>query len=570
MLSAVTPRAPLEFSTPRSAGARPAFRAPHRFLGLPIAIVLAFAAFLALRVWGLHFGSPPLMVHADEYAYAGQSESMGWSNLEPAEFENPALFTHALFLARQALRLLWGAEATEKWTAAGGVYVLARWIAAVLGALTPFLVGAAAKRLLGSLAAGIAAACVVGLSFLHGRDSHYGVNDVPATFLVALALWQSARALEGGGLRPLVLASVFAGLAAATKYNAAVAAALPLAALWLREDTRAQWRSRLGLSAVLGAISLAAFAAGNPFAVLDFERFFAGFRNQYSFWGDNYFWGQSREPGAWLYARASRAMLGFLHLGAVLAGAGLLLRRAPRTFAILAVFPVLYLGGMLTKTLFFWRFALPLLPFAAVFAAEAWTRAAAAIAGGAGRRWMSGAILAALLAVASIEPLAQLVRHDLLCTRPCTWLLARNWLSLNAPAGALVVAEGLPPRMPRRFRVLLPRAHIDKLRPSAIPGESQAPELEAGGYVVTDSFLEAGWQIEDSPDAERRLAVYRALREKFQLLAEFAPGPAGDPKPFATDMLYTPLVDLWSIERPGHTIRIYAVPPGAWGRLIPP
>jgi len=51
-------------------------------------------------------------------------------------------------------------------------------------------------------------------------------------------------------------------------------------------------------------------------------------------------------------------------------------------------------------------------------------------------------------------------------------------------------------------------------------------------------------------------------------VAEFAPGPQGDPQPFVLDSLYSPLVDLWSIDRPGHTIRVYWIGPGEWRQML--
>jgi len=535
-------------------------------------LVAAFAFFLLLRVWGLNFGSPPIMVHPDEYAYAGAATSMRWSSLEPHEFENPPLFTHLLFLAREAAALWMGPEQALRWAEQGGLHRLARWIVALLGALTPLVVAAAAWRLLGSRAAAIAAALVVGCSFLHGRDSHYGVNDVPMVFLIALSLATAARGFQSGGVRPLVLSAICAGLAAATKYSGAVAVLLPIAALLLRPAPQLELRGRALGSLALAALALATFVAANPFCVLNFEHFRQGFENQLSSFGDNRFWGQSREPGWQLYARASSAMLGLLNLGAAVAGLLLVLRRAPRVCALLASVPLGYLAVMLAKELFFWRFALPLLPFAAIFAAEAWTRAARALPVLPGLRGVRpSAALAALLAVAVAQPLAQLLRHDLLCTREPTWLLARNWLLRNAEAGTLVFAEGVPPKLPPKLKLRLPRLHIDKLsQPREIaqdPGLSA--EIEQGGLVLTDSFLEQGWRLEGGDEARGRLDVYARLRERFELLAEFAPGPHGDPQPFTLDMLYTPLLDLNSIDRPGHTIRIYQVPPSSWSAAIP-
>lgn len=60
------------------------------------------------------------------------------------------------------------------------------------------------------------------------------------------------------------------------------------------------------------------------------------------------------------------------------------------------------------------------------------------------------------------------------------------------------------------------------------------------------------------------------LRRRFELVAELSPGPNGDPQPVVSDSLDLPLVDLWSIDRPGHTIGIWRIPPGPWQRSMFP
>ena len=59
---------------------------------------------------------------------------------------------------------------------------------------------------------------------LHAQHSHWLTVDVPATFWGTLSLLWSARLATGDPkpLRAALLAGLFAGLAAATKYNLAL------------------------------------------------------------------------------------------------------------------------------------------------------------------------------------------------------------------------------------------------------------------------------------------------------------------------------------------------------------
>ena len=545
--------------------------------------------FCALRLIGLDHGDPPVMYHADERHYAGVAARMTWGDLDPHRFENPPLLTYALFGVSQVRAVVWGEPSTRRWINQGGLYRLSRILAALLGAATAFVVAAAARRLAGDRA-GLAALLLVGFSFLHGRDSHFGVNDVPMTFLVAVVTWMSLRVLAGDGLRWAWWGAVVAGLAAATKYNGAIAMALPLLALMLgRDRPRRWWLCALGLPVV----SLLAFVVANPYALLSWDDFSAGVINQYTRWGDSPAWGQSREPLPMLYGRATLVMVGGAHAVALLWGVVTIVGKSWRTAAVLLAFPLLYLAGMLTKSLFFWRFVLPLLPALAVLAALGWDsllgmlerlagrggaprdsaademQKAGGLAETAGvhalrsRRcspWAAGVLLCA-----SAWPAAQLVRFNQLLAVPPTWLQARDWIMENASRGQHVFAAGLAPSLPPGWTMHSLSVHLSALHNVTDP-KTGLPVIERGGLVIANSWTRRGGELEET--AGKREAFLARLDEEFEVLAEFTPGPHGDPQPYVLDSLYAPLADLWGIERPGHTLRVYRVPAKSWMKTM--
>jgi hypothetical protein len=529
-----------------------------------VLLVVLGLSFCALRLIGLDHGSPPIMYHADERHYAGVASRLSWSDLNPHRFENPPLLTYVLFAAREAHTLVQGDEDTRRWINQGGLYRLARILSALLGALTAFVVAATARRLAGDRA-GFAALLVVGFSFLHGRDSHFGVNDVPMTALVAAVTWCSVRAAAGDGLRWAWLGAFAAGLAAATKYNGAVAVALPVAAVLL---SRRRPRRLALVSLGLVALSLVGFLAANPFALLAWDEFSAGFTSQYVRWGDSLAWGQSREPLALLYGRAGLALLGGVH--AVVAALGILVlaSRCRRSAALVLLFPVLYLAGMLTKPLFFWRFVLPLLPALALLSALGWDWIVERLSGlrpGLQSGLQSGLrprlLTAGLLLVGCAWPAAQLVRLDQLLSRTHTWMLARDWVLEHVPRGGRVFCEGIPPTFPEWWTQHVMSVHMLEIHEFQEPGDSW-PAIERGGWVITSSWITRGGELED--DAAERAQFHADLNEHFKVVAEFSPGPQGDALPHVLDSLYAPLVDLWSVDRPGHTLRIHRVLPRRW------
>ncbi len=547
------------------------------------ALLLAAAAvFAVLRLWSFDFGDPPNRFQSDERLYPIKAHQMeSWDDIgggddpkrrahERQYFQNPMLFTHVLYGARLAARGM-GHEMER-----GDLILLARVLAALMGAATALVCGAAARRLTGSALAGAAACVVSGFSFLQGRDSHYGVNDVPVTFLVACAFLFGTRALTEGQRRWFVWSAVFGGLAAAMKYNGSLVAGLPLAALVLRGwgsrdsgawDAAWGWGRRLSVCAALGAFAVLVFVCAAPLTVLKFGEFWEGFHSQLTGWGDKVNWGQKRAPGWQLYGEAGIGLVGWIHMAACAAGLVHLLRSLPREAVFALAYPVAYLSGMLSKDLFYWRFAIPLLPFISVFAGAWWCRVARKLARMGGvPPWVA---LTALLVVATAQPAAQLVRHNILLERSHTWDQARDWIVENVDPGDQLFLEGyFPSRFPGAFkRIHYPQAHIDKLHEirEGPPGRKRRV-VEAGGWLVTDSFNEHGWAM-DPDRADDWAAYYERLADAFgPPAAEFAPGPDGDPMPFIHDQVYSPLSDLWSIERPGHTVRIWRIPPDSWGR----
>ena len=124
---------------------------------------------------------------------------------------------------------------------------------------------------------GLIAALLLAVSFLHVRDSHYGVSDVPSVALLLLALYFDARLLRQPALRWYVLAGLAGGLATSTKYNMGFFVAPLLAARWparrLLESGRyggapslCRFLAALGLA---GLSSLVGYLIGTPYTVLD-------------------------------------------------------------------------------------------------------------------------------------------------------------------------------------------------------------------------------------------------------------------------------------------------------------
>jgi hypothetical protein len=551
-------------------------------------LVLGLA--LGLRLWGLSWGLPSVL-HPDEGIYVERARAMAESgDLNPKYFQNPSLFTYLIaggLLLTHALGPLAGPLAPD---VPGAAYLLARLLSALLGTAGVALLYAIGATLFGRRV-GLLAALFLAVSFLHARDSHYGVNDVAATTLLLLSVYFAARLLRQPSLCWYVLAGLAGGLATSTKYNASFFFAPLLAAHCLARSS-ASPLARSRALALASAAALCGFFIGTPYALLDFGQFQRSFLEQYRF-GSNRWLGQSPDPVPMLYLSSLLQGFGALPLALAMAGLVLAWRRHRRETVLLITFPLTYLAFMLKTELFFVRFALPLVPYCSLLAAHgaaglvARVRPVASLALGRFRvetlvptRGDEGVpascrrrlwILATLLSAVLAQPLAYVLLHHRLLPQTSTRVLATDWVQANVPPGSSVkVVEHsltLPPGLGSRTPAI-PGLRIEFFDPRPEADEDSARKLADRDvqYVVTSSF-DYDRYFMDPPlrwqqtFGRRYQRLQDSLEQQAQLVARFSPGIGERDVPFSVDNRYTPFWNLEQHERHGPTIRIYSLAP---------
>jgi hypothetical protein len=177
-----------------------------------------------------------------------------------------------------------------------------------------------------------------------------------------------------------VAAGAAAGLAAGIKYNALVAFSMPLAAALALERGRSLPRVAALLAAA--AACVLAFFVTTPFALIDLPAFLNGFGTQAAAFTAR---PVSAEASWIIYAKHLRQAFGWP--AALLAVGGLLVAMfrafagpARVTWALLLVFPAVYFYLINGWGFMFARYALPAVPFIAIWAAIAVDRLAARLA----------------------------------------------------------------------------------------------------------------------------------------------------------------------------------------------
>ena len=416
-----------------------------------LALVLAAAA--ALRFWALGHGLP-YSPGIDEPEIAERALNMMRSgSLNPQGFyDYPTLYMYVQ-LAAYIVRFLAGSLNGE-WTSLNAAdptafFLWGRGVTALFGVATVLLVFNAGMRW-GARHA-LLAAGLLAVMPIHVQSSHYVLADTPTTFFVTLALVLTLAAHERGTAVAFGWAGAAAGLAAATKYNGAVALLMPLLACIMTPRGR---DSRVRCAAATLAACAAAFLAGAPYTVLDLP----GFLNGFAGLAAHYQLGPAPPEEPWItYLKHLRIHFGYA--AALLAVAGLVLAivriiKGPGRvrWAVLLVMPVALFYLISGQHLVFARYLLPMVPMLCLLAATAVVSGVSLLRRYEIPRAPRAALIAALTAAALAHPLYASIKFDRMIGRRDTIRMAYEWMQQNVPPGAPIVLETRKILLPPAFK----------------------------------------------------------------------------------------------------------------------
>lgn len=510
------------------------------------AVVLPVAA--VARVWALTFGLPHPHSRPDEDAISAIAGAFRTGHFEPEAFNYPALFMLAvaglLRLAPHIERLLHkllpfhfdaqldGLSSTVK------NYMAARILSAAAGIASVWVVFRIALRLFDRTAA-VAAASLLALAFLHVRDSHYGVTDVPMAFMVLVAFLCAVRLSQSGTRKDLVIAGVAAGLAAGTKYNGALVG-LPVAfAVFISPSPKAL-AARVVDVAIAGTLTVATFLATSPYTLIDFDRFWADFRSDAAHLAGGH--GVMLGRG-WLYHATTTLHygIGIPMLVAGVAGMLLLIYRDVRKGVLVALFPVTYYALLGSGLTVFTRHMIPVVPFLCLTAGYFAAECAGWIAAGARHpEWRTG--LAAGAVVLLLWPSARsVVMFDALLARDDSRLITRRWIQQRFPAAATISEIS-----PDGGLVFIPYEDIPYTLSLELRRNGPHPDI----VIVQSSPLR--------PPPDDIAEVHAVLNEDYRLAfvqhgVNHDPGNVYD----LQDEFFLPLAGFRGIERPGPNLDVY-------------
>jgi 4-amino-4-deoxy-L-arabinose transferase-like glycosyltransferase len=417
-----------------------------------LGLVLALLAAGLLRFWALPHGVP-FSVQVDEPEVMVRAvRMMKTGDLNPHFYDYPTFYMYLQALVATA-RFLFGAMRGE-WASLAlapheAFYVWGRAVTAVMGTATVWVLYCVGMRW--GRRTALLAAVMFAVMPLHVRESHFVLTDVPVTFFVMLAVLLSLRAHERASTPGFALAGLAVGLAAATKYNGAVALVVPLLCAVLTPAVRPS-RTAAVLASVAGM--LGGFLAGAPYTLIDLPTFL----NQFARLSGEY---RTITPGAdpvWLtYLKHLRIALGWPGSAIVIAGLAVGVFNVATgpsrlKWLVAVLFPLIYFRFISNQNLVFGRYLLPLLPLLSLLGATAVVATVSSLRHtGLARRGRNAVII--LLTFLSVAPPAYTsIAFDAAAARVWTTEQAYRWMLANVPRGSKVTMESRQILLPDTYR----------------------------------------------------------------------------------------------------------------------
>lgn len=431
-------------------------------------VILIFATLL--RLWGIDFGLP-YANHPDESRFVMTAvKIIQTGDFNPGWFLQPTLYAYSsvgvlmiyflmgvsqgVFMSVQDLFCpdyhFWGKIAYP------GEFLVPRLLTALLGVLSIWAVYELGRRMF-NRRVGLLAALLTALSYHHVSSSHFVTTDVPATFFALVTVIYSWLVWKEGRTRWYILAGLFAGLTASTRYNVGLVVFPLFVAHFLRWfDHKVYGLSASFVAGVLACV--AGFLVGTPYALFDLPNFLDGLAYEAGHHLNVGHIGAEGNAGWWLFEHLMIGSERWLTAVGIL-GSLVLAKRDWRRMLFLLCFPVSYYVMMSRSLVRFERFLVPVMPFLALSAALFLDQVVRPRLSK--LRWARVSFWGIVILLC-LEPAVSVALYDYRLTLEDVRVTAAHWMELNLPADAVVAVERFgPPVSPERFVLVEPYAMID-------------------------------------------------------------------------------------------------------------
>jgi len=474
-----------------------------------------------LYLWGLQ-RNLPYIPEADENIFVERAIIMASTgNPNPGWFGNPG---STLFYPLLAIYRLWyvayGAPAPDlaQWftTTPWPFYFLARLLSVAYTLLTIPLTYQIGRRVFNPTTGLIGAAFLVSYPnvLFHIKSVR---TDGVGMFFALLAVWGCLQVYQRPTLARHLGAGISVGLGIASRYFLVLFTPLLIWLswrAWRRQGMAPTHPQFTALAAGLLAIGVS-FVLSTPYFVLDFP----------NAWQNLVTEGRSTHPGAdglsrlqnffWYFSQIARSEYQLLQSG--FAAVGLLVIASQRRLLPLSLVGtiVLFLAGIAISPLHWLRWALPILPLAALVSADGlvstvqWLTEHKAA-------WRQQALLVGLTLAAVSSPGLRSVQLSIQDANPTTRLAARLWLLDHLPTDARLIQEPYTALLLDDPRVVTTGISLGT--------EHTLEDYRHTGYthLVISSYMYDRFLVEPARHPDE-VAFYQPLLEETAPLVTFTP-----------------------------------------------
>lgn len=497
---------------------------------------------MALRVAGIGFDLP-FVYHPDEpFNVAIVQSIFKVGDFNPHYFVYPTLFYYVnaiayvpyyiagsvlgLFHARQDIGGLIELGMGVTKATQPSVVLLSRLVSATASTAAVALTFVVGMRLFRSVAVATLAALMMAIVPTSVSIARYVTPDSCVLFFTSASLLAAVLVYREGRLQHYVAAGLLVGLAASTKYNAALLVLLPIAAHFLREGNRGLRDRNLYVAALCCCVG---FVAGTPYAALDARNFIDYLRIDGRHYARGHP-GMEGYPFRWYVGyMASTAAVPYA-LALLEMSRGCLVRSRP--LMLLSVFPIGYFLFIISFEVRNDRTFLPLTPFlfllAASFLVHAWTFVRQSTDGAC--RIALASLLVVLAGAGLVQAGANTYTETAKLMHPDGREVSRQWIAANVPRGSRIAFESYSPYVdPAHYPTLSMPRIIDHDPDWYAENGFRYLVLSAGLYGRY--FREPARYPSDVAKYERFFARFRLLRRfddgGYEIrIYEVAPPPA--------------------------------------------
>jgi hypothetical protein len=330
-------------------------------------------------------------------------------------------------------------------------FIVARAISVVSGSLTIFIVYQVAQRIF-SRGTALLAALLIAVAPLAVRDSHFAVTDTMLSFLTTLCIYSVLSYIEAplkSERRFLLVVSIVAGLALATKYSFLLLFPTILLAILLKQKNFP--RKMMIQVSIMFCVAFLVFIAINPYVIL---RHMEALKDM----GGTVLaiFNKPLSPHGWAMFSKFKQLLLVLSEGPggviglqFFCLAFVLIKHDTKSLRIVAILVVSLLSLLTPAFLTYplpYRYMIPALPLMAVFVAKGMTGIMAL------RLNKTLKILVVIIiGLVVCSSFFQSFRMSLLLTQTDTRTLAWDWIRRHVPTGVPIVILGGPESEPQLF-----------------------------------------------------------------------------------------------------------------------